>query len=72
MDQFNKEGRQADPRTNKRVKVAKWAVSNAATALADDKKTKPVSKSDNVFDGWRREVDERTRRDFDDFNDKLY
>ena len=71
-DQINKEGRQTDPRTNKRAKVAKWAVSEAAAARADGKKTKRVSKSDDVFDGSRRDLDERTRRDLDDSDYKLY
>ena len=52
--------------------VAKWAVSEAAAARADGKKTKRVSKSDDVFDGGLRDVDERTRRDLDDFDDELY
>ena len=39
-DQINKEGCQTDPRTNKRAKVAKWTVSEAAAARADGKKTK--------------------------------
>ena len=71
-DQINKDGRQTDPRTNKRAKVAKWAVSEAAAARADGKKTKRVSKSDGVLDGGRRDVDERTRRDLDDSDDELY
>ena len=71
-DQINKYGRQTDPRTNKRAKVAKWAVSKSATARAVGKKTKRVSKSDDVFDGGRRDVDERTRRDLDDSDDELY
>ena len=72
VDQINKNGRQTDPRTNKRAKVAKWAVSEAAAARADGKKTKRVSKSDDVFDGGRRDVDEPTRRDLDDSDDELY
>ena len=65
-----KEGCQTDPRTNKRAKVAKWAVSEAAAARADGKKTKRVSKSDDVLDGGRRDVDERTRRDLDESDDE--
>ena len=61
-----KEGRKTDPRTNKRCKVAKWAVSEAAAARADGKKTKRVTKSDDVLDGGRRDVDERTRRNLDE------
>ena len=69
-DQINKEGRQTDPRTNKRDKVAKWAISEAATARADGKKTKRVSKSDDVLAGGRGDVDERTRRDLDKSDDE--
>ena len=69
-DQINKEGRQTDPRTNQRAKVAKCAVSEAAAACADGKKTKRVSKSDDVLDGGRRDVDERTRRDLDESDDE--
>ena len=71
-DQINKDGSQTDHRSNKRAMVAKWAVSEAAAARADGKKTKRVSKSDDVFDGGLRDVDERTRRDLDDFDDELY
>ena len=71
-DQMNKDGRQTNPRTNKRAMVAKWAVSEAAAAGADGKKTKRVCKSDDVFDGGHRDVDERNRRDLDDFDDELY
>ena len=71
-DKINKEGCKTDPRTNKRAKVSKWAVSKAAAARADGKKTKRVSKSDDVFDGGRRDVDKRTGRDLDDADDELY
>ena len=71
-DQINKDGRQTDPRTNKHAKVAKWAVSEAAAASSDGKTKKRVSKSDDVFDGGRRDVDEPTRRDLDDSDDELY
>ena len=71
-DQIKKDGRQTDPRTNKRSKVAKWAVSQAAAARADGKTTKRVSKSDDVFDGGRRNANERTRRDLNDSDDELY
>ena len=71
-DQINKDGRQTDFRTNKRANVAKWAVSEAAAARSDGKKTKRVSKSDDVLDGGRRYVDERTRRDLDASDDELY
>ena len=69
-NQINKEGRQTDPRTNKRAKFAKWAVSEAAATRADKKKTKRVSKSDDVLDRGRRDVDERTRRDLDEPDDE--
>ena len=46
------------------------AVSEAAAARADGKKTKRVSKSDDVFDGGRRDVDERTRRAPDKSDDE--
>ena len=71
-DQINKDGRQTDSRTNKRAKVVKWAVSEAAAARANGKTTKRVSKSDDVFDGGRRDVDERTRLALDDSDDELY
>ena len=71
-DQINKDSRQTDPRTNKRAMVAKWAVSEAVAASADGKNTKRVSKSDDVLAGGRRDVDERTRRDFADSDDELY
>ena len=58
-DQIKKDGRQTDSRTNKRAKVAKWAVSEAAAARADGKKRKRVYKSDDVVNIGRREVDER-------------
>ena len=65
-----KEGCQTDPRTNKRANVAKWAVSEAAVARAEGKKTNRVSKSDDVVDGGRRDVDERTRHDLDKSDDE--
>ena len=55
--------RQADPWTNKRAKVVKWAVLKAAAARVAGKQAKREHKSDNVVDGDRRDVDERTRRD---------
>ena len=61
---------QTDPRTNKRAKVAKWTVSEAAAVRATGKKLKRVSKYDNVFDGCRRDVDERSRRDLDESDDE--
>ena len=69
-DQVKKGDRQTDPRTNKCAKVAKWTVSEAAAARATGKKLKRVSKSDNVLDGCRRDVDERTRRNFDESDDE--
>ena len=71
-DPINKVGCQTDPRTNKHGKVAKWAVSEAAAARADGKKTKRVSKSDDDLEGGRQDVDERTRRDLDESDDELY
>ena len=59
-DQIKEGDRQTDPRTSKRAKVAKWAVSEAAAARATGKKLKRVSKSDHVLDGCRRDVDART------------
>ena len=68
-DKINKEGRQTDPRTNKRATVAKWAVSEAGAASGDGKETKRVSKFDDVLDGGRRNVEERTRRNLDEYDD---
>ena len=65
-DQINKEGRNTDSRTNKRAKVAQWSVSEAAVARAAGKKPKRSGKSDDVLDGSRRDVDERTRRYLDE------
>ena len=67
-DQINKEGLNTDSRTNKRAKVAKWSVSEAAVARAGI--LKRVSKSDDVLDGRRLDVDERTRRHFDESDDE--
>ena len=69
-DQINKEGRNTDSRTNKRAKVAKWSVSEAAVARAFGKKPKRSFKSDDVFDGSRRDLDKRTRRDLDESDDE--
>ena len=69
-DQINKEGRNTDCRTNKRAKVAKWSVSEAAVARAAGHKLKRSFKSDDVHDGSRRDLDERTRRDFDKSDDE--
>ena len=69
-DQINKEGRNTDSRTNKRAKVAKWSVSEAAVARGVDKKPKRSFKSDDDLDGSRRDVDERTRRDLDEADDE--
>ena len=55
-DQIKEGGRKTDPRTNKRAKVAKWTVSEAAAARATGK-LKRVSKSDDLLDGCRRDVD---------------
>ena len=64
-DQVKEGDRQTDHRTNKRAKVAKRTVSEAAVARATGKLNR-VSKSDDVLNGRRRDVDERTRRDFDE------
>ena len=69
-DQINKEGRNTDPRTNKRAKFAKWSVSEAAVARAVGKKPTRSFKSDDDLNGSRRDVDERTRRDLDEFDDE--
>ena len=68
-DQIKEGDRQTDPRTNKRAKVAKWTVSEAAAARATWK-LKRVSKSNDVLDGRRVDVDERTRRDLDESDDE--
>ena len=68
-DQIKESDRQTDPWTNKRATVAKWKVSEAAAARATGK-LKRVSKSDDVLDGRRRDVDERTRRNFDESDDE--
>ena len=65
-EQINDEGRQTDSRTNKRSKVAKWAISEAASASLVGKKPKRSCKTNDVLDGDRRDVDERTRRVLDE------
>ena len=50
---------QTNPWTNTRAKVFKWKVSVAAFARVTEKRLKRVSKSDNMFDGCRRDVDKR-------------
>ena len=69
-DQDKEGDRQTDPRTNKRAKIAKWTVSKAAAARVTEKKLKRVSKFDDVLNGCRRDVDERTRRNLKEFNDE--
>ena len=69
-DQIKESHSQTDSRTNKRAKVAKWTVSKAAAARAGGNKQKRSCKSDDVFDSGRRDVDERTRRDLDEFDDE--
>ena len=64
-DIINEGDRQTDPLTNKRAKITKWTVTEAALARAIGK-LKRVSKSDDVLNGRRRDVDERTRRDLDE------
>ena len=61
---------QTDPRTNKRSTVEKWTVSEAAAARVTGKKLKRVSKSDDVLDGCCRDLDERTRCNLNEFDDK--
>ena len=67
--QIKESDRQTDPRTNKRAKVSKWTVSEAAAARATSKLMR-VSKSDDVVDGRRRDVDECTRRYLDESDDE--
>ena len=69
-DQIKIGDRQTDPRTNKRAKVAKWRVSEAAATRAFGKKPKRSCKSDDVLDCGRRDVDERTRRDLEESDDE--
>ena len=69
-DQINKEGRNTDFQTNKRSKVAKWSISEAAVARAAGTKPKRSFNSDDILDGSRRDVNERTRRDFDEVDDE--
>ena len=69
-DQINIEGRNTDSRTNKRAKVTKLSVSEAAVARAVGKKPTRSFKSDDDLDGSRRDVDERTRRDLDESDDE--
>ena len=57
----------ADFWTNKRAKVAKWAVSQSVAARVGQIKAKRDHKSDNVLYGGQRDVDKRTRRDFYEF-----
>ena len=59
-NQIKEGGSHADHGTNKRAKVAKSTVSEAAAARATGKKLKRVSKFDDVLDGNRRDVDEST------------
>ena len=68
-NQINKENRKTDPRTNKRVKVDKLTISEAAPTYVTEEKLKRVSKFDDVLDGCRRDVNMRTRRDLDKFDD---
>ena len=66
VDQINDGGRQTDSRTNKRFKVAKCAVSEAASASLVGKKPTRSWKSNDVLDGNRSDVDELTRRVFNE------
>ena len=66
-DNINDKYRQIDSRTNKR---AKWAVSEATSARFVEEKPKRSSKFNNGFDGNRRDVDERIRRDLDESNNE--
>ena len=65
-DQVKEGDRQTDPRTTKRAKVAKWMISEAAAARVIGKKLKRVSKSDDVLDGCRCDMEERTRRNLNE------
>ena len=69
-DQINKEDRQTDPSTNKGAKGAKWAGSEAAAARTTGKKLMRMSKSNDVLDGNRRDMDESIRRDLDESDDE--
>ena len=71
-DQINDEGRQTDSRTIKRSKVAKWAVLESASACLVGQKPKRSCKSNDVLDGDRRDVDERTRRVLDESDNEEY
>ena len=64
-DQIKESDYQIDFQTNKCAKVAKYTVSEAAAARAIGK-LKRVFKSDDVLDGRRRDVSERTRCDLDE------
>ena len=65
-DQINDEVCQIDSWTNKRSKIAKWAVSEVASASLVGQKPKRSCKSNDVLDGDRRDVDEHTRRVLDE------
>ena len=71
-DKINYEDRQTDPRTNKRAKVAKWAVSEAAFARLVGKKPKRSCYFNYVLVGDCCNVYERTRRDLDKSDNDLY
>ena len=64
-NQVNEGDRQTDHWTNKRARVTKWTVSEAAVSR-DTEKLNRVSKSDGVLNGRRRDVDESTRHDLDE------
>ena len=65
-DQINDDGRQTDPRTNIRAKVAKCSVLDAVSARLVGKQPKRSCKSDDALDGDCRDVGEHTRRDLDE------
>ena len=69
-DQIKKGGSHTDLRKNKRAKIAKCTVSEAAATRVTGKMLKRVSISDDVLDGCHRDVDERTRRDLIESDDK--
>ena len=69
-NQFKESDCQTHNRTNKRAKVFKWTVSVAAAARVTWKKLKQVSKSDDVLDNCSRDVNERTRRNLNEFDDE--
>ena len=58
--QINDEGRQTDPWTKKSTTVDKWVISDATSLRLVETKPKRSCKTNDVLDGDRRDVDERT------------